>query len=118
MTWVEPENSAVYHFSEVHLKRGARLAFLDKPGRSSIKVDKVFGQSSTYLFVGVGHSFEIVSTAADLSFNIRAYENSTLDVPFKLYVHGVSVHMGSNSKVKLIKYMNEIRLNFEIVIAQ
>lgn len=110
MTWVEPEGSTVYHFSEVHLKRGARLAFLNKPGISSVRVDKVFGQPSTYLFVGVGHSFEIVSTAADLSFNIRAYENATLDVPFKLYVHGVSVHMGSNSKVKLIKYIHKTKL--------
>ena len=99
MTWVEPEDGTVHHFSEVHLKRGGRLAFLNKPGYSSTKVEKFVGQPGTYLFVGVGHGFEIVKTAADLSFNIRAYENATLDVPFRLYVHGVSVHMGSYSKV-------------------
>ena len=100
MTWVEPEDGTVNHFSELHLRRGAKLAFLNKPGENSVKVDNVIGQSSTYLFVGVGHNLEIVKTAADLSFNIRAYENATLKIPFKLYVHGVSVHMGGNSKVR------------------
>ena len=99
MTWVEPEDGPNFHFTELHLKGAARLAFLQNPGTASITVDNFIGQPDSYLFVGVGHKFKIVKTAADLSFNIRSYEDSTLDLPFKLYVHDVSVHMGSNSKV-------------------
>lgn len=89
----------MFHFTEVHLKGGARLAFKDQPGRGSVTVENFYGEASTYLFVGVGQNFKIVKTAADLSFNIRAYEDATVELPFKLYVHGVSIHMGANSKV-------------------
>lgn len=106
MTWIEPEDGHLHHFTELHLKGAARLAFMDSAGQGSITADNFFGQPDAYLFVGVGQKFKIVKTDADLSFNIRAYEDATLQLPFKLYVHGVSVHMENNTKVRQsLKYL-------------
>ena len=63
---------------------------------------KFIGQPNSFIFVGVGQQLRIARTNADLSFNIRVYEDALLSLPFKLYVHGVSVHMGNNSKVRNI----------------
>ena len=107
-TWIEPEASSNYQFSEIHLKGAARLAFMDKPGSGRISVGKFIGQPNSFIFVGVGQQLQIARTNADLSFNIRVYEDALLTLPFKLFVHGVSVHIGNNSKVFHAFYLHLI----------
>ena len=98
-TWIEAEENSIHHFSELHLKGAARLAFMGGQNYAEIKADKIVGEPNSYLYVGVGQNMHVVQTEADLSFNIRAYEDASLMMPFKLYIHGVSFHMANNSKV-------------------
>ena len=100
LTWIEPTSSTHFHqFSEMHIKGGAKLAFLTQSDQGSVTVDRFHGDRTGYIFVGIGQRFSVLKTDADLPFNARVYERGELKLPFKLYFNGVSVRLEEHTKV-------------------